>query len=211
MPIKIRAQKNVAGRSRDSTSTLTNDHLSEGFLLDPRKALQNEEVAQCFEHYLKSLSPWYDLTDCDSTFAAPVGTEAQHSPLLLSAIVAFAAIHRARTGHSAFMPLADAYHAQCLRLLIGLHDYDTATKDGTALAATCLLRSYEILGGLSRASITTRANVQQKKRIPIGTSLAPSLSSRHYHRSFQVNACSGPVFGTTSVKTSRFLWLTHVR
>ncbi|KAJ4676159.1 hypothetical protein HRR93_004058 [Exophiala dermatitidis] len=144
-PIKIRVQKNVARRRKNSTPVLASDHDPEVSLQDPRKALQDEEIAECFEHYLKVLSPWYDLNDHDSTFGAVVAEQAQQNPLLLSAVVAFAAMHKARTGHSSFMPVADRYHNQCLRLLIGLHDYDAATKDGTALAATCLLRSYEIL------------------------------------------------------------------
>ncbi|KAG9775406.1 hypothetical protein KCU88_g5106, partial [Aureobasidium melanogenum] len=95
------------------------------------RANYDEEIAQCFEHYLEVLSPWYDLNDQDSTFGARVAEQAQHNPLLMSAVVAFAAMHKARTGHSSFMLIADRY--------------DSATKDGTALAATCLLRSYEIL------------------------------------------------------------------
>lgn len=40
---------------------------------------------------------------------------------------------------------AAVYHEHCLRLLISLSPEDRTIKDGVALAATCLLRSYEIL------------------------------------------------------------------
>ncbi|KAL2433476.1 hypothetical protein ABEF95_003337 [Exophiala dermatitidis] len=147
-PIKIREQKNVARRRKNSTPVSASDPGPEVSLQDPRKALQDDEIAQCFEHYLKVLSPWYDLNDHDSTFGALVAEQAQQNPLLLSAVVAFAAMHKARTGHSSFMLVADRYHNQCLRLLIGLHDYDAATKDGTALAATCLMREPILRAGL---------------------------------------------------------------
>ena len=116
--------------------------------------LQNEQIARYFEHYLKVLAPWYDLNDFDNSFRAIVGRRAQHSPLLLSAIVAFAAIHKSRTGHAASKSVAEGHHAYCLRLLIGLDGCATAVTEGTALAATCLLRSYEILAGKGRSPIS---------------------------------------------------------
>jgi hypothetical protein len=110
--------------------------------------LQDAANAQYFEHYLKNLASWYDLNDLNATFAGRIGQRAsQDSQLLLSAIVAFAAMHQSRTGNSAAKPCAEAHHAHCLRLLVRLKPQHPAVKDGTALAATCLLRSYEILAG----------------------------------------------------------------
>ena len=109
--------------------------------------LQSNDVAHCFEHYLRVLAPWYDLNDLDNSFRGLVGKLALHSSLLLSAIVAFAAIHQSKTGQAGIRLLAERYHARCLHLLIGLGAYDVVITDGTALAATCLLRSYEILAG----------------------------------------------------------------
>ena len=66
------------------------------------------------------------------------------SPLLFSAAIAFAGIYLHR--RLAFpRSVAEAYHGRCLNLLIALSEEDHAIKDGTALASTCLLRSYEIL------------------------------------------------------------------
>lgn len=145
MPLKIRFQKNISGLREnadlaDSTGPAIENE-------EPRSILRNEQAAGLFEHYLQVLASWYDLNDLDCAFARIVGREAQHSHLLLNAVLAFAAIHKCRTGQSALKELADGYHNRCLRLLIGLRQSDEALSDGTALAATCLLRSYEILAG----------------------------------------------------------------
>ncbi|KAK5048681.1 hypothetical protein LTR84_005772 [Exophiala bonariae] len=108
-------------------------------------SLRNEQVAQLFEHYLQVLALWYDLNDLDCTFARLVSREAQKSQLLLNAILAFAAMHKCRTGQSSLKELGHGYHNRCLRLLIELQQSDEAVSNGTALVTTCLLRSYEIL------------------------------------------------------------------
>ena len=146
-PLKIRIQKNVRGQRIDLNTTTTGTVSETEVDEVPRATLQSEQVAQLFEHYLNVLACWYDLNDFDCAFARIVGREAQHSVLLLNAVLAFSAIHKCRTGQSSLKDLADDYHARCLRLLIGLQQSDPAVSDGTALAATCLLRSYEILAG----------------------------------------------------------------
>ncbi|OAL34976.1 hypothetical protein AYO20_05691 [Fonsecaea nubica] len=134
---------------------------------EPRVRLQDEEIAHYFAHYLKTLAPWYDLNDLDQAFKSIVGSRAQQSSLLLSAIIAFAAIHKSRTSHDVPKSLPEKHHAHCLRLLIGLTETAPAIKDGTALAATCLLRSFEIL-----------AEEEDPNRHLFGAfSLIPSLSS----------------------------------
>lgn len=40
---------------------------------------------------------------------------------------------------------AEDYHGRCVKLLIDLKETEIRSEDGTALAAVCLLRSYEIL------------------------------------------------------------------
>ena len=158
--------------------TVTNEHVhknvdgseqSSAVAVDkPSVELQSEEIAQCFEHYLKVLAPWYDLNDLDSSFRSIVGKRALWNSLLFSAVIAFAAIHQSKTGRSALKTVAEGYHTCCLRLLIGLDEADTAIVDGTALAATCLLRSYEILSGEStqtRYLLTTIADRKKRKKI----------------------------------------------
>ena len=41
--------------------------------------------------------------------------------------------------------VAESYHDRCVKLLMALSPRDREVQDGTALATTCLLRSYEIL------------------------------------------------------------------
>lgn len=145
LPLKIRHQKNVS--SFGETANSAGRSIPESEDEEPRHVLRQEQAAQLFEHYLQVLASWYDLNDLDCGFARVVGREAQKTQLLLNAVLAFAAIHKCRTGQSSLKELGDMYHNRCLRLLIGLRQSDEAIANGTALAATCLLRSYEILAG----------------------------------------------------------------
>lgn len=54
-------------------------------------------------------------------------------------------MHACRTTAPSFRSLAESYHHRCVRLLIVLSEGDDLILKGIALAATCLLRSYEIL------------------------------------------------------------------
>ncbi|OQV08298.1 Fungal specific transcription factor domain-containing protein [Cladophialophora immunda] len=144
-PLKIQGQKNVRKRTNGAKGTDSIEQNSVERFDEPRVRLQNEEIAHYFAHYLKTLAPWYDLNDLRQAFKGIVGSRAQQSSLLLSAVIAFAAIHKSRTCHAVPKSLAERHHAHCLRLLIGITETSPEIKDGTALAATCLLRSYEIL------------------------------------------------------------------
>lgn len=50
---------------------------------------------------------------------------------------------------SSLQPLAEEHHTRCVKLLIELDSENELVSGGIALAATCLLRSYEILSGTS--------------------------------------------------------------
>ncbi|KIW93781.1 uncharacterized protein Z519_05096 [Cladophialophora bantiana CBS 173.52] len=144
-PLKIHAQKNGGRRAINGEVTDGMGQASAERFGEPRARLQDEEIAHYFGHYLKTLAAWYDLNDLGQAFRGIVGSRAQQSSLLLSAVIAFAAMHKSRTCHAVPKLLAERHHAHCLRLLIGITESAPAIKDGTALAATCLLRSYEIL------------------------------------------------------------------
>lgn len=111
----------------------------------PRELLQEDSIAGLFHHYVVSLAPWYDLSDVDRHFAKHVPRVALQRPLLFSAVIAFAAIHKSRTGTASAKSTAEHFHGHCVRLLIGLNAESRDASDGAALAAVCLLRSYEIL------------------------------------------------------------------
>ncbi|KAI8623265.1 hypothetical protein F5Y19DRAFT_459098 [Xylariaceae sp. FL1651] len=111
----------------------------------PRKALESPEVTIYFQHYINNVARWYDLSDACSLFSTLVPLIALDEPLLFSAVIALSAIHKSKTNANSARSAAESFHAQCIRLLIGLDANDPLIERGVALATTCLLRSYEIL------------------------------------------------------------------
>lgn len=116
----------------------------------PRVALQNADVSTLFSLYLSGPSSWYDLCDSRQHFATVVPKLALDNELLFCAVIALAAVQASRISAKALRDFAEFYHGHCVRLLIKLTDGDDSLANGTALAATCLLRSYEILHGASQ-------------------------------------------------------------
>lgn len=114
----------------------------------PVTALQNEEISAVFFHYLNGAASWYDLCDPYQHFSKILPRLALDNELLFSAIIALAAVQESRLNRKALRDTAEFYHGHCVRLLIDLKDGDDGLSDGTALAAACLLRSYEILHGM---------------------------------------------------------------
>ncbi|SCB65926.1 unnamed protein product [Fusarium graminearum] len=113
----------------------------------PRKALQDQNIARLFHSYTSEISKWYDLSDSAYYFGQIVPTLALDEPLLFSAIIALSAMHTCKTSSPSFRKVAEFYHHRCIRLLITLSEGNQLITRGIALAATCLLRSYEILDG----------------------------------------------------------------
>lgn len=114
---------------------------------NPRKALETPEVARFFAHYISELAPWYDLSDASAKFGVEAPERALRTPLLFSAIIALSAMHVSCTGPQGARSTAEFYHGCCVRMLIAIEDDNELLQQGVALAATCLLRSYEILDG----------------------------------------------------------------
>lgn len=113
---------------------------------EPREALQCLTIAQLYAHYIQHLSPWYDLNDADLYFGVVVPERALINPLLFKALIAFAARHKSKSEGSN-QGLAHIFHVKCVQdLLSSLTDLKREFH-GELLAATCLLRSYEILDG----------------------------------------------------------------
>ncbi|KAI9155618.1 Kanamycin B dioxygenase [Paramyrothecium foliicola] len=118
------------------------DHTS-----SPRRHLEDHEIAQLFHSYVSEISLWYDLSDSTYSFGKVVPFIALEEPLLFFAIIALSAMHACKTSAKNLLSTAERYHASCVQLLISLEEGDQPVQRGVALAATCLLRSYEILGG----------------------------------------------------------------
>lgn len=111
----------------------------------PRVALQDQRIARLFDHYISDLSKWYDLSDSALAFGVTVPQIALEEPLLFYAIIALSAMHMCKTTASSFRSTAELYHLRCVKLIITIDEDDAVMAGGVALAATCLLRSYEIL------------------------------------------------------------------
>ncbi|KAI8666222.1 hypothetical protein NCS57_00846400 [Fusarium keratoplasticum] len=113
----------------------------------PRRALTDQRIARLFHNYTADVSQWYDLSDSTGAFGILVPGIALDEPLLFSAIIALSAMHICKTSANNFRKVAEFYHHRCVQRLIELDQGDELITQGVALAATCLLRSYEILDG----------------------------------------------------------------
>lgn len=113
----------------------------------------NPKIAFLFRHYIDILAPWYDLCEGDRPFGETVPRRALDNSVLFKAIIAFAACHESRTSGT-MQELELAFHAACVHdMLEVMDDFDPGLR-GDYLAATCLLRSYEILTGCSYSKFT---------------------------------------------------------
>lgn len=68
------------------------------------------------------------------------------NPILFKALIAFSACHKYRTCGN-MQGVGPAFHAACVRDLLNAMNHVLSELQGDYLAATCLLRSYEILEG----------------------------------------------------------------
>ncbi|KAF4944424.1 hypothetical protein FGADI_12705 [Fusarium gaditjirri] len=113
----------------------------------PRTALQDQNIASLFHSYTSNISQWYDLSDSACSFGLEVPSIALDEPLLFCAVIALSSMHACKTSTPSFRKVAEFYHHRCVQFLIALDAGDELISRGVALAATCLLRSYEILDG----------------------------------------------------------------
>ncbi|OQD86289.1 hypothetical protein PENANT_c008G07690 [Penicillium antarcticum] len=113
---------------------------------DPEYALRHVQVAKLYRHYMDQLAAWYDLNDSKRHFKDVVPIRARYNPLLLSAILAFAAANQHRTlGDNVYLGIAEFYHYDSVRRLISVTKNVDQLPIGETLAAICLLRSFEII------------------------------------------------------------------
>lgn len=115
--------------------------------------------------------------------------------MLLSAILAFAAIHLCKVrSQPELRDVAEFYHMHCvqyvpklvcpvenadpryLRKLIPLVNDMNRFHDGDTLAATCLLRSYEVLAGSYSSSIRSRALFKASLTLMVASTLTSAFT-----------------------------------
>ncbi|KAL2134550.1 hypothetical protein VTI74DRAFT_11522 [Chaetomium olivicolor] len=111
---------------------------------NPRGALASRDIARFFHHYITTLAPWYDLSDASMMFGVRLPRLALDSPLLFSAIIALSAMQITKTTSPGAKAVAEFYHGHCVSLLIALDSNADLAEREIALAAACLLRTYEI-------------------------------------------------------------------
>jgi hypothetical protein len=87
-----------------------------------------------------------DATDRYSHFAVEVPHLALTHPILLYSILAYTARHLSFVSNYD-SAVADYYHGKCLRILIPILNNVGSSSSGILLAATCILRLFEQIGG----------------------------------------------------------------
>lgn len=123
----------------------------------PRIALADPEIAELFAHYISILAPWYDLNDSERVFATVVPHNSLDNSTLFKALIAFSASHRSETRHD-MQFFGPAFHAASVKeFLVSMSETELRPHDNE-LAATCLLRSYEIISSKNTLLVTLTAD-----------------------------------------------------
>ncbi|KUJ17910.1 uncharacterized protein LY89DRAFT_30609 [Mollisia scopiformis] len=112
----------------------------------PSIALEDPTLATLFRHYIDVLAPWYDLNDAQRLFSILVPLRALNNSVVFKALIAFSACHMNRTTGN-LQHFGCVYHASCVEELLDALNDSSPESQEDFLAATCLLRSYEILNG----------------------------------------------------------------
>ena len=154
------------------------------------KALSRDEAA-LLHHYTAHLGRWLDCTDASRQFTLKVPALATSCPVLLEAIMSFAARH---TGDAEAANLA---HERCIAKLIVLLDSEHVVDDDVLLCAIVILRVFEQLTALGNGTDQERhlAGCSALLRACQGPSVDPSAPGLRdaafwvYMRQCLYNAC----------------------
>ena len=110
-----------------------------------RTRIRDHQTARLMRHYVEVVGPWLDMTDGQNHhFSTIIPERAFESPVLLYAILAFSARQLSRLGQMDPVT-ADYYHHKCVKDMIPLLKDTEGVRDGKLLAATVILRMYEML------------------------------------------------------------------
>ncbi|RGP79406.1 hypothetical protein FLONG3_2461 [Fusarium longipes] len=133
-----------------SNSTPSHESPDHGPWTGPSTAALPRQEAFYLHHYSEHLARWLDCTDASRQFTLNVPTLAKRSPILLYAVISFAARH---VGDSV---VAEESHEKCVELLIPLLSTETIANDEAVLCAIVILRVYEQL------SVTVTGSDQER-------------------------------------------------
>ncbi|OAP54585.1 hypothetical protein AYL99_11033 [Fonsecaea erecta] len=121
-----------------------------------RCPLNNRTEALLLRHFVKELSPWFDVTDPTDHFRVVVPELAMVSEVVLNAIFAISALHlggvpEKDTIEGYEVPvdavLAEVYHTRCIGMLISLINEETSNTNDDVLTAAVILRKFEEMRG----------------------------------------------------------------
>ena len=107
----------------------------------PRLHNLTSRDALLVHHYAVHLGRWLDCTDALQQFSVKIPTLSRQSPILLQAIISFAARHVGDT------EAADSAHEKCIAMLITRLGSENVANDDVLLCAIVILRVFEQLSG----------------------------------------------------------------
>ncbi|KAF2661484.1 hypothetical protein K491DRAFT_710709 [Lophiostoma macrostomum CBS 122681] len=148
----------------------------------PSSAIQSGLYAQILTsseaelviHYSEHLGRWMDCTDASKQFTRRIPLLVQQCPILLNAVVAFAAKHCKE------IPTAEQAYQHCLNLLIDRLNSENVTHDDALLCAIVTLRFVEQLdvaltGGDFEQHLTGASAILTASQGPIIDPAAPTV------------------------------------
>lgn len=115
----------------------------------PRPSPLSYREAFCLHHFAEYLARWLDCTDASKQFSLNVPSLAKASPILLYAVVSYAARHVKDAD------TAEEAQQRCVELLIPLLSSESAANDEAVLCAIVILRVCEQLSGTSPGPLST--------------------------------------------------------
>ncbi|KAF2272055.1 uncharacterized protein EI97DRAFT_427020 [Westerdykella ornata] len=147
--------------------------------------------AYLVHHYAENLGRWLDCTDASRQFTLKIPALVKTSPILLHAVLSFAARHVGDT------EAAEVAHQRCLELLILLLNSENVADDELLLCAIVILRVFEQLKVMVTGSDQERhlAGCSALLRASQGSCVDPSAPTLRqaafwvYIRQCLYNAC----------------------
>lgn len=126
---------------RHHSNTLSSENSISSYTANTSSLTFHESTL--LHHYTTTLSRWLDCTDAARYFTLRVPGKAKQCPVLLQAVLSFAARHRG--DHVT----AEQAYQRCIELLIERLDQREVIHDDTVLSAIVILRFFEQLNGTS--------------------------------------------------------------
>ncbi|KAF4547428.1 Transcription activator AMTR1-like protein [Elsinoe fawcettii] len=147
--------------------------------------------AYLLHHYAEHLGRWLDCTDLQKQFTHKVPIICKTSPILLNAVVSYAARHVGDT------EVAERAHETCVGMLIPMLSSDSVSTDTTVLVSIVILRVFEQLhaadsGGDQEHHLTGLAallNDSQGSEIDPGAPTLRDAAFWAFMRQCLYNAC----------------------